>query len=176
MFSHRVPMNQLTLLKRFRTRLMYFLSLSSFSNRFGSGCGMSSDMHLASLVIVSQRRNTSSSDQRRTISGRVRRMRCRWLRISARNSMSIANRLAQLFFTADDPSAPICLAFAQQIGTTNTAGPTVIDPFPILAEQLATWTGNHRATPFLPHRDCARRHGPALNSRQCNVEITMRNG
>jgi len=47
-FSHRIPMNQDTLLSRRRSRATSFLSWASFSTRLGSGRGKSSEKHLAS--------------------------------------------------------------------------------------------------------------------------------
>ena len=58
-FSQRMPINHETLLNRRRSLSIFFLSLASCSTRWGSGCGRSSDSHLASFVMVSQRRATS---------------------------------------------------------------------------------------------------------------------
>ena len=70
-------MNQDTLLSRRRSLATSFLSCASFSTLLGSGLGKSSEKHLASFVMVSQRRTTSWAVHRLATRGMVRSTRWR---------------------------------------------------------------------------------------------------
>jgi len=107
-FSHRIPMNQDTLLRRRRSLATSFLSRASCSTFFASGLGKASEKHLASLVMVNQRRTTSSGVQRLATRGIVRSIRWRWLLSSARNSMSMANKYLPLLATCQRPTLSEC--------------------------------------------------------------------
>ncbi len=63
-FSHSVPINQLTQLSRLRSLAICFLFLASCWTSFRSGVGKASDMHLANRVMVNQRRATGRTAMR----------------------------------------------------------------------------------------------------------------
>ncbi len=140
-------------LNRRRIFSICFLFPTSLSIRFSSGSGISSDMHLASLVMVSQRRATSRGLSRAAISGRVRSTACRWLLSSARNSTSMVNSCAQLFFAADDPVAAVCVICsaggieATEKGVADAACGAVEDSFAGAAQEFTPSISDHWTIP-----------------------------